>query len=329
MDGIEALHNNEIWNLLSDAQRENSIEEEQETQSIAEINVKPQKNALLVVKKNILQAIMRFFHRNPKLPLQVGELNKININWLAQYIPQEMIEDIERKRLKAENKNPKKQYVPNAKIVFYAIMDSLEKEGKGILWDSGSKTFKTSNGKFRYINVEGNERVQKYTGNSITETEVSIKIGKFKFVKNFFEPDIDSYQIYLVYLDFLDNIFNTNFRQELLQELEDRIISMNELKKSDFFKKIEKSFYKLYRQYKNTREDFMAKENYEREQFYGKHKGRTIEKKLDDNPVQSFRKSIAVAQQVLDISERKHRKNTSVQGKEKKKRKDENKEYDD
>ena len=87
--------------MLSYAQREIFIGEEQKAQKIAGTSVTPQTNALAVVKNtngwNFLQGILQFFSREPILPLQVGGLKKINIDWLAQYIPQEMAEDLETK----------------------------------------------------------------------------------------------------------------------------------------------------------------------------------------------------------------------------------------
>ena len=80
MGGMEALHNSETWKLLSYAQRENFIREEQKAQKIAGTSVTPQTNALSVVKNtnggNFLQGILQFFSREPILPLQVGGLKK-------------------------------------------------------------------------------------------------------------------------------------------------------------------------------------------------------------------------------------------------------------
>ena len=130
MGGMEALHNSETWKLLSYAQRENFIGEEQKAQKIAGTSVTPQTNALAVVKNtnrgNFLQTISRMFSKEPKLPLQVSDLKKINIDWLAQYIPQEMAEDLENKQLQEEGKNPEKRYVPDGKKVIYEVLDSLK-----------------------------------------------------------------------------------------------------------------------------------------------------------------------------------------------------------
>ena len=106
---------------------------------------------------NFLQTISRMFSKEPKLPLQVSDLKKINIDWLAQYIPQEMAEDLENKQLQEEGKNQEKRYVPDGKKVIYEVMDSLQgyEMIKGIIWDSQAKTFKQYDGINTYIDEKG------------------------------------------------------------------------------------------------------------------------------------------------------------------------------
>lgn len=323
MSGMEALHNSETWKLLSYAQRENFIREEQKAQRIAGTSVTPQTNALAVVKNtnrgNFLQTIFRMFSKEPKLPLQVSDLKKINIDWLAQYIPQEMAEDLENKQLQEEGKNQEKRYVPDSKKVIYEVMDSLQgyEMIKGIIWDSQAKTFKQYDGINTYIDEKGHEKIQECSNDKYDSYWISIKLKNNDLVAE--HPTVkEEFQEYIVYADFLDNVFKTNFKQEVLQIIERDVIesSMRTKQLEDapqkysrkVYKELVKSYNKLLQQYKSTRADFLADEHERRENFYKEqeeNRDRQMENESSKTPEQSFRQSIVVdSEKVINVQGR-------------------------
>lgn len=323
MGGMEALHNSETWKLLSYAQRENFIGEEQKAQKIAGTSVTPQTNALAVVKNtnrgNFLQTISRMFSKEPKLPLQVSDLKKINIDWLAQYIPQEMAEDLENKQLQEEGKNQEKRYVPDGKKVIYEVMDSLQgyEMIKGIIWDSQAKTFKQYDGINTYIDEKGHEKIQECSNDKYDSYWISIKLKNNDLVAE--HPTVkEEFQEYIVYADFLDNVFKTNFKQEVLQIIERDVIesSMRTKQLEDapqkysrkVYKELVKSYKKLLQQYKSTRADFLADEHERRENFYKEqeeNRDRQMENESSKTPEQSFRQSIVVdSEKVINVQGR-------------------------
>ena len=323
MSGMEALHNSETWKLLSYAQRENFIREEQKAQRIAGTSVTPQTNALAVVKNtnrgNFLQTISRMFSKEPKLPLQVSDLKKINIDWLAQYIPQEMAEDLENKQLQEEGKNQEKRYVPDGKKVIYEVMDSLQgyEMIKGIIWDSQAKTFKQYDGINTYIDEKGHEKIQECSNDKYDSYWISIKLKNNDLVAEYPTEKVE-FQEYIVYADFLDNVFKTNFKQEVLQIKERDIIekSMRTKQLEDapqkysrkVYKELVKSYNKLLQQYKSTRADFLADEHERRENFYKEqeeNRDRQMENESSKTPEQSFRQSIVVdSEKVINVQGR-------------------------
>ena len=323
MSGMEALHNSETWKLLSYAQRENFIREEQKAQRIAGTSVTPQTNALAVVKNtnrgNFLQTISRMFSKEPKLPLQVSDLKKINIDWLAQYIPQEMAEDLENKQLQEEGKNQEKRYIPDSKKVIYEVMDSLQgyEMIKGIIWDSQAKTFKQYDGINTYIDEKGHEKIQECSNDKYDSYWISIKLKNNDLVAE--HPTVkEEFQEYIVYADFLDNVFKTNFKQEVLQIIERDVIesSMRTKQLEDapqkysrkVYKELVKSYKKLLQQYKSTRADFLADEHERRENFYKEqeeNRDRQMENESSKTPEQSFRQSIVVdSEKVINVQGR-------------------------
>lgn len=319
MGGMKALHDSETWKLLSYAQRENFIGEEEKTQIIAGASVTPQTNALAVVKDtnrgSFLRTITRLFSKEPKLPLQVGDLKKISIDWLAQYIPQEMAEDLEKKQLQKEGKNPEECYVPDGKKVIFELMDSLQeyKVIKGIIWDPQAKTFKPYDGKSTYIDKNGHEKIQECAGVTnhywvYIRTKNNHLVAKEPVLEDTKSPE------YILYADFLDKVFKTNFKQKVLQVLEREIIEfdagirpskkISEKYPNKVYKELVKSYKKLLQQYKSTRADFLTDENERRYNFYKKqeeNRSHQIENKSSKAIGQSFRESIMVKTQgVID-----------------------------
>ena len=122
MSGPEAIHNSETWKLLSYAQKEKF-----ETETIITNKPLSQNTALSVIKKtrpqfNLMQKIVstfssKFFSKDPKLPLSAKDLGKISLDWLAKYIPIDMVKDIENQRLEKEKRGTENEYRADSKSV--------------------------------------------------------------------------------------------------------------------------------------------------------------------------------------------------------------------
>lgn len=124
MDEETAFQGDEIWKLLSFAQNQESVEVTQQTSDAQPV----QTTALAVVKQRkegIFSRIKKIFQKKPELPelpqlpLQVEDIGKITIDWLSQYVPKSMLEEIENQRLANEGKNPEKRYVPYPQTAIY------------------------------------------------------------------------------------------------------------------------------------------------------------------------------------------------------------------
>ena len=120
MSGKEAFQDDEIWKLLSYAQG-NKPNQVQETYMQGG---KQQVTALAIgkEKKGFLSSLKRRFSKEPQLPLQEEDLDKITLEWLAKQIPESMCREYEEERLKQEGKTKNKVYIPDPEFV---IVDTL------------------------------------------------------------------------------------------------------------------------------------------------------------------------------------------------------------
>lgn len=123
MDGENAFQGDEIWKLLSYAQNQEYVGLNQKPREAKQ----PQVTALAVVnqKDGLASRIKRIFQKEPQLPLQVNDLDKITIEWLAKYVPTKVLEYIEQKKLDEEGRVPTKKYLPDSRFPIYKSIKNI------------------------------------------------------------------------------------------------------------------------------------------------------------------------------------------------------------
>lgn len=125
MDKEDAFQGDEIWRLLDYAQSQRFIEPNQATRE----SNQPQVTALAVANENkeLASRGRRAFQKEPQLPLQVEDLPKITLDWLAQYIPEDMLGKIEQQRLAEEGRQSETEYLPDPKTAIYDFVSKKDK----------------------------------------------------------------------------------------------------------------------------------------------------------------------------------------------------------
>lgn len=285
MSGAEALHNSETWKLLSYAQRERF-----ETEITRTNQPSFQTTALSVIRKpriqfNLMQKIVSIFSsKNPKIPLRAKDLGKISLDWLAQYIPIDMVKDFENKRLEKENRDTEKKYQPDSKSVIYWIMEKLEDSNKieGYYWSKRDKKF------FKFDKDLNYERDFHFNVDDFGNMLFVEDIYTSKCVK--IDPKMKLPQC-LIYVDLVDEIMDTSFgyafamclgkyclfnnKAELTYERDGKSLKDScpsyerfNIKYKDLYKGILKSFERIQQECRETRDAFWAEENKKREAFY-------------------------------------------------------------
>ena len=292
MSGPEALHNSETWKLLSYAQKEKF-----ETETIRTNKPLSQTTALSVIKKpkpqfNLMQKIVstfssKFLSKDPKLPLKAKDLGKINLDWLAQYIPIYMVKDIENKRLEKENRDTENKYTPDSKSVIYWIMEELEDSNKieGYYWSQRDDKFLKFD---KDLNYENSFHFNIDDFGNMLFTRVGDRF-RSKSVK--IDPKMKLPQC-LVYVDLVDEIMDTFFAYRFCNCLGEYCLDNNKVELTyeqdgeslkyfcpsyekhnkdqykDLYKGILESFEKIQQECRETRDAFWAEENKKREAFY-------------------------------------------------------------
>ena len=285
MSGAEALHNSETWKLLSYAQRERF-----ETEITRTNQPSFQTTALSVIRKpriqfNLMQKIVSIFSsKNPKIPLRAKDLGKISLDWLAQYIPIDMVKDFENKRLEKENRDTEKKYQPDSKSVIYWIMEKLEDSNKieGYYWSKRDKKFLKFDKDLNY-EMDFHFNIDDFGNMLFVEDIYTSKCVKI-------DPKMKLPQC-LIYVDLVDEIMDTSFgyafamclgkyclfnnKAELTYERDGKSLKDScpsyerfNIKYKDLYKGILKSFERIQQECRETRDAFWAEENKKREAFY-------------------------------------------------------------
>ena len=288
MSGPEALHNSETWKLLNYAQREKF-----ETEITRTNKPSSQTTALSVIKKprkriNLLEKIISIFSsKDPKLPLKAKDLGKISLDWLAQYIPVDMVKDIENQRLEKENRDFENKYTPDSKSVIYWIMEKLEDSNKieGYYWSRRDNKFLKFD---KDLNYSNNFRFNIDDFGNMLFTSVEDR-SISKCVK--IDPKMKLPQCF-VYMDLVDGIMDTFFAYRFCECLREYCLDNNKVELTyeqdseslkyfcpsyakydkdhykDLYKGILESFEKIQQECRETRDAFWAEENQKREAFY-------------------------------------------------------------
>lgn len=312
MSGPEALHNSETWKLLNYAQREKF-----ETEITRTNKPSSQTTALSVIKKprkrfNLLEKIISFFSskdssKDPKLPLKAEDLGKISLDWLAQYIPVDMVKDIENQRLEKENRDFENKYTPDSKSVIYWIMEKLEDPNKieGYYWSFGYNKFFKFDKKLNYANkfLFNIDDFGNMLFTSVEDRSIS------KCVK--IDPKMKLPQC-LAYAELVDAIMKTSFGYCFCDCLEEYCSDNNKAELTyekdgeslkyfcpsyakydkdrykDLYKGILESFEMIQQECRETKDAFWEEENQKREAFYKAQKS----EKTAETKEQQFRNRI-------------------------------------
>lgn len=203
MSGKEAFQDDEIWKLLSYAQG-NKPNQVQETYMQGG---KPQVTALTIgkEKRGFLSSLKRRFSKEPQLPLQEEDLDKITLEWLAKQIPESMCREYEEERLKQEGKTKNKVYIPDPRVVIFdALTESSYKE-EFIFEDQYGCKQKITQDLYDYphCTVE------------LKPVEVD-KENQEKMTRNC-EMTLDFYRL-IKYVKLIDNVMQTNFLQVFMSQ---------------------------------------------------------------------------------------------------------------
>ncbi|MGN1326500.1 MAG: hypothetical protein ACI4VQ_00210 [Clostridia bacterium] len=288
-----ALYSRAMWQLLS----------ELETGKISEANIfdttLPSSTALTIAPKrqdiSPLQKISRLFSKEPQLPLQIGDLKKINIDWLAKHIPQQMLEESEIERLQAEGKRTNRVFIPDARTPIYDMFaftgenDPKAEVRETKYWDYQIKETllrKSRLFKYKYIDNNGIEKTftivkhhdYKEDGKeawTCISPDLEIISGSEKFTKSF----ADDYNLEKIidYAQLIDKALGTNWTGSLLKEVEDFSVSENsyiqfhnDSKELKIYRNLRSSYYRMKEEYERTKLDFRGIETARREKFYKK-----------------------------------------------------------
>ena len=285
MDKETAFQGDEIWKLLCFAQDQERVGLNQ--QQIE--GKKPQVTALAVAnqgKEGIWSKIKRKFQKEPQLPLQIGDIGKITLDWLAQYIPQNMLEEIEDERLAKEGREKVERYLPDSKTVIYNYFDGKIHGADMQVIENDSDKYET---KYEYIFTDksGNKKRLLFAlrKNDNTRSEEYSKMELFsasvcdeKKGKTIFFSDNMAKKLsigYLIYAILLDRIFQTNLANDIAIEYGNIIENSNSRKstywswgKSKIFKNLLKSYWNIERECRATISTFMRREQTNRRTFY-------------------------------------------------------------
>lgn len=288
MKGIDAVQNIETWKILRDAQNEEKTKEE----------IVPRSNELMVTDKfednrGIIRKFLESFFRKTPETLTDSNLTKITIDWLAERVPQNVLEDWEKELEKDKNINENiKKYLPDAnafvcdgirkidnqkKHTFNINDDGVEKtviveEGKRILAGT-CKRDECSDDKYCT-----KTKMKVITSNSEISDERLILAkwgddywyyeGK-KYLLSTTEQTINL----IGYAEILDRILGTNYRDRILHIYERAITTKDEseLANSNLLKKIDDSFYKIQKEYEERAFNIFAQDEAKRQAFYNQN----------------------------------------------------------
>lgn len=284
MSNDNALYSKTMWNLINDIQlgRNNSIGVDTEATSLAII---PNKR-----NNSFFEKILKVLKKEPTLPLDTSDLKKISIDWLAKYVPKEILEEKERARLKEEKRVADKIFIPDARRPIYDIF-SKEIHNR-------EKSNNTEKAEIKYTDKYGMEKticIDVYSdcysdydvGFELLNGNEKVNVEKWDkwnaLIGLAFLPNV------IEYTEFIDRVLGTNLKEELFQDLEKYIVEsklredycvfFEDFKEErKYIKKNFKVLNNLFESYKNILKEcndtiyyFNNEERAKRENFYKKH----------------------------------------------------------
>lgn len=288
IDRTDAIYDVGIWQMLGIGKKEEKqIVNNRET---AENNP----NLLPTIKSkrtsNMFNMIFGFFNKNilkvgileMKIAdtIQIGDttipvkdLSKISIEWLAEQVSEDMLKEIEDKRLSQEGRNFKERYMPDSRMPIYEFFSNIKEKYKVFefeYYDEGESKSKVyienDDGVICDINVEG-----------VINYELNMNLDNMLEFINI-----------AGYAELIDNITNSNIQEQLFNEM-GILIQKIALQQDDYFKydydkrkklvhklpilnSLLKSYKREQKQFRLTRMDVYTEDEQKRNEFYKKYK---------------------------------------------------------
>lgn len=226
--------------------------------------------ALAIPNSNMsfLERIKRKFRKEPTLPLQLDEVQKVTLEWLVKQVPTSMLQKIEDERLEKEGKKPAERYIPDARYPIYEALKNASceeyEEEKAYVFNyidrfGIKKCLRIEDGEISVTNEAGEK----------TQIEMRFPFHVFPLVSS------------LEYATMLDDITGSKLLQEVLWQAEDVIekaaIKFEDelIEKSIFyfqregtFKKLSGEREKMRKEILEDKKNFKALEERRRKQFY-------------------------------------------------------------
>lgn len=276
------------------------------------------------------------FNRIPTLPLRVKDIPKISIDWLAEQVPDNMLRQIEKERLKQNGEKVEDMYVPDSRIpiyLFFQKCDQKEDLNDEYRYKKYEYDYEDENGLKCKVIVDGIdypriEIIQKGEASKKYALERHKRLTSFNYDDIKFKEFIEVIE----YAKFLDNIFGNNFMNEFFIDLH-RGMSKNcygyyeeqnplnefvkeivylfristyttPLKISPIYDALRANYRKLKKEYSRNEFEVFGENESRREKFYEKNNSRNQfrqQYRLEENEEQATEQQ-AGNQQITNIS---------------------------
>ena len=286
IDRTDAVYDPEIWRLLDTAQGSGEkIEQRRVETQKREVETTTTLPAIQTKRKGFnFPDFSQIFSRNTikigdqsmkiaktvqigDTTINVKDLAKISMDWLSEQVPQEMLIDIESKKLKKEGKKKTKDiYVPDAKTPIYDefLIKARDNYSEYYFYnESGIKLHLPAYSSFLVVD---------------SETKIEGNFDRFNAIRK--NTNI------INYAKLIDSILKSNLEQQLLNELGvfvEKQLLRSDIKKSSYtddekdkkimsklpiFSNLLKSYNNIKKQVEETQIDFRGEEKAKRDKFY-------------------------------------------------------------
>ena len=269
------IHSNEFWEIMNGLDGHIQIEDTTEKDESNGIPpVLTEKGPSIYDKAK--NALRKTFKIEPSNPPSVDDIKKIDMKWLAkQDILNEMLEDMERDRLKTEGKEYEDIFVPDVRTPFYDLIEEyieLHNNGKDF-----SKTY-------RYVDI--NEKEKQVRLERVGENDYLVFEGEKTEFRAETKLVINEY-ILIEYALLLDKAFKTDFYRTLICDMELFFKTTKKITNKKYtyaysckiVKDLITSFNKLEKEYRKTNISFRTEQSRKRHQKYEQAKFKSELKK--------------------------------------------------
>lgn len=278
----DCLHSLQLWQLMNGTEYE-KVSNNKDSLKTNELPSVYKSGGFATKMQSFIKSFLGLFKRKQNIGMQLSDLVKIDMDWLAEQIKknQHILEENERLKLEVEGKkNVDKIFIPDAKTPIYDFFDGKYDRPFSVVYDEDEDIIKEY--KYDYIDENGLEK--KLIVKGIYENEESNQSDydeHYKFICGEAKKDI-YYGAYvnlaIKYVQFIDKILGTDLTRKMLCELEQCELKESFLSELQYISykgkewkvldKILKSYYKMEENYKKTRFNFRGSEEKRRERFY-------------------------------------------------------------